>query len=114
MVLVILLVISLVIIAYQFVYRTRLKSPNTETNSAETTNDENNLQHNDDTANGIDDIANGIDDIANDIADDYEQVDNEQSTYTALKRRGPGEKDDDHVYAHLINQVPQNVFETRV
>ena len=80
------MVISLVVSAY-FVYQTRLKSSSTEA-KPETTNSENNPRHiYDDTADG-----------------NYEQVDDEQSTYTALKRPGPGEKDDDHVYAHL-NQV---------
>ena len=37
---------------------------------------------------------------------DYEQVENEQSTYTALKK--PGERDDDdHVYSHL-NEVDKD------
>ena len=35
----------------------------------------------------------------------YEQVENEQSTYTALKK--PGERDDDHVYSHL-NEVDKD------
>ncbi len=48
-----------------------------------------------------------------DIPDEnYEQVDDEQSTYTALKRPGPGEIEDSHVYAHL-NPVPQNVSENQ-
>ena len=89
-VLAILLVISLVIIAY-FVYQTRLKSSSTEP-KPETTNDENNSQHIYDTP-----VTNN------------EQANNEQSTYAALKRPGPGEVDDDHVYAHL-NQVLQNVY----
>jgi hypothetical protein len=58
----------------------------------ETTNDENNSRH-------IYDIP-----VSN-----YEQVDDEQSPYTtALKRPGPGEANDDHLYGHL-NQVVQNV-----
>ena len=39
------------------------------------------------------------------IQDDanYEQVENEESTYTALKRPGPGEEENDvHLYTHLI------------
>ena len=71
-------------------YQTRLKSSSTEP-KPETTNDENNSRH-----------IYEIPDTNN------EQADNEQSTYTALKRPGPGEVDDDHVYAHL-NQVLQNV-----
>ncbi len=35
----------------------------------------------------------------------YEHVDDEQSKYTALKRAGPGEVYDGHLYAHL-DQVP--------
>ena len=87
----ILLVISLVIISY-FVYQTRLKSQSTEAKQ-ETTNEENKPSH-------IYDIP-----VTNN-----EQANNEQSTYAALKRPGPGEEGDGHVYAHL-NQVPQNVYE---
>jgi flagellar basal body-associated protein FliL len=36
----------------------------------------------------------------------YEQVDDEQSTYTALNRRG--EVSDDHLYAHLY-EITQNM-----
>ena len=87
----ILLVISFVIIAY-FIYQTRRpKASNTEAN-VETTNDENNSRHIYDTP-----VSN------------YEQGDDEQSTYTALKRPGPGEANDDHIYGHL-NQVLQNVY----
>ncbi len=70
-----------------FVYQARLKSSNTAEAKQETTNDKNNSGH-------IYDIPEK----------NYEQVDNEQSTYTALKRPGPGEVDDGHVYAHLISQ----------
>jgi hypothetical protein len=38
----------------------------------------------------------------------YEQVDDEQSTYTALKRPGPGAVNEDHLCGHL-NQMLQNV-----
>ena len=92
-VLAILLVISLVIIAY-FVYQTRLKSPSTVAKQ-ETTNDEGNSRH-------IYDIP-----VTNN-----EQADDEESTYTALKRPGPGEVDDGHVYAHL-NEVVQNVYQNQ-
>ncbi len=92
-VLVILLVISFVIIAY-FVYQTRLKSPSTDA-KPETANDENNSRHIYDTP-----VTNN------------EQENNEQSTYAALKRPGPGEVDDGHVYAHL-NQVLQNVYQNQ-
>ncbi len=92
-VLAILLVISLVITAY-FVYQTRFKSSSTEP-KPETTNDENNPRHNYEIP-----------------VSKNEQVDDEQSTYTALKRPGPGEVDDGHVYAHL-NQVLQNIYENQ-
>ena len=39
----------------------------------------------------------------------YEQGDDEQSTYTALQRSGPEKGNDDHLYGHL-NQVRQNVY----
>ena len=45
----------------------------------------------------------------------YEQVGNEQSTYTALKK--PGERDDDdHVYSHLneVNKECMNQKETGI
>jgi hypothetical protein len=91
-VLTILLVISFVITGY-FIYQTRrLKSSNTEAN-VETTNDENNSRR-------IYDIP---------VSTNYEQVDDEKSTYTALKRPGPGEVNDDHLYGHL-NQVGQNIY----
>ena len=32
----------------------------------------------------------------------YEQGDDEQSTYTALQRSGPGKANDDHLYGHLL------------
>ncbi|CAB4006567.1 Receptor-type tyrosine- phosphatase delta, partial [Paramuricea clavata] len=90
-VLAILLAISFVIIAY-FIYQTRrLKSSNVEAN-AETTNDENNSRH-------IYDVP-----VSN-----CEHVEDEQSTYTALKRPAPGEVNDDHLYGHL-NQVLRNVY----
>ena len=59
----------------------------------ETTNDENNSRR-------IYDIP---------VSTNYEQVDDEKSTYTALKRPGPGEVNDDHLYGHL-NQVGQNIY----
>ena len=85
--------ISLVIVAY-FVYQTRFKPPRTKVKQ-EPTNDENNSRHIYDTP-----VTNN------------EQANNEQSTYAALKRPGPGEVDDDHVYAHL-NQVLQNVYQNQ-
>ncbi len=85
--------VSLVIIAY-FVYQTRIKSQSTEA-KRETTNGESKSRH-------IYDIPET----------NNEQANNEQSTYAALKRPGPGEVDDGHVYGHL-NQVPQNVYENQ-
>jgi hypothetical protein len=43
---------------------------------------------------------------------DYENVEDDHSTYTALKRPGPGEPSDDHVYASL-NQAAKNVEKTQ-
>jgi hypothetical protein len=48
---------------------------------------------------------------------DIEQVEDEESTYTALKRPGPGEEENDgHLYAHLnevhtdyVNQTPEKI-----
>ena len=85
--------ISLVIVAY-FVYQTRFK-PLSTGGKQETTTDENNSRHIYDTP-----VTNN------------EQANNEQSIYTALKRPGPGEVDDGHVYAHL-NQVLQNVYQNQ-
>jgi hypothetical protein len=50
-------------------------------------------------------------------APDSEQVEDEESTYTALKRPGPGEEENDgHLYTHLIevhkdyvNQTPEKI-----
>ncbi len=83
--------ISLVIIAY-FVYQSRFKPPSTEAKPA---NDESNSR-----------------DIYNIPVTNNEQANNEQSICTALKRPGPGEVDDGHVYAHL-NQVLQIVYENQ-
>ena len=33
----------------------------------------------------------------------FEEVENEQSTYTALKKPGERDDDDDHVYTHLLD-----------
>ena len=83
----ILLVISFVIIAY-FIYQVRrLKS--SKTNPENTKNEDRN------NSKEIDE--NPENDDAN-----YEEVENEESTYTALKRPGPGEEENDvHLYAHL-------------
>ena len=86
-VLAILLVILCVILAY-FIYRIRrLKLPkeNSENKSKERNNSK-------------DIYENPVKDDGN-----YEQVENEQSTYTALNRSRKDENDD-HFYAHL-NEV---------
>jgi hypothetical protein len=70
------------VIAY-LIWRTRVKSPNTEQRQ-ETTNGPSNSAH-------IYDIP----------LNNYEGVADDHSTYTALKRPAPGEASDDHVYAHL-------------
>ena len=90
----ILLDISFVIIAY-LVYQTRrLKSSSTEEN-AEKTDEENYSRHSYDIPEN----------------NNCEHVDDEHSTYTALKRPDPAEEDD-HLYGHL-NQVP-NVYVDQV
>ena len=81
----ILLVISFVIIAY-FIYQIRrLKS--SKANSENKSKDRN--------------ISKDIYENPDKIKD--EQVENEESTYTALQRTGK-DKNDDHFYAHL-NEV---------
>ncbi|CAB3981683.1 Receptor-type tyrosine- phosphatase delta, partial [Paramuricea clavata] len=85
----ILLVIVGTIIALYFICQNhRRKSSSTKAN-VEKTNDVSNSQY------IYDDVGN------------YEQVDDEQSTYTGLNR--PGEVIDDHLYAHL-NDVTQNMY----
>ena len=88
-VLAILLFISLVIIAY-FIYQIRrLKS--SKASPENKSKDRNNSEVIDENPNNDD--AN------------YEDLENEESTYTALKRPGPGEEENDsHLYAHL-NEV---------
>ncbi|XP_028402632.1 uncharacterized protein LOC114525467 [Dendronephthya gigantea] len=88
-VLIILLVILLIIIVYLFHRVHRLKSSSTTGNLERKTKD---------SSKDIYENPN------KDDVDNYEQVENEQSTYTALKR--PGKDEDDHVYGHL-NQRPQ-------
>jgi cytoskeletal protein RodZ len=86
-VLAILLVISFVIIAYFIYQNRRLKSS--------TSNPEN-------TKNEGRNNAEEIDENPDNDAANYEEVENEESTYTALKRPGPGEEENDvHLYAHL-------------
>jgi uncharacterized protein (UPF0333 family) len=85
----VLVVILVVIIALYFIRQNRRrKSSSTEAN-VEKTNEVSNSQY------IYDDVGN------------YEQVDDEQSTYTALNK--PGEVSDDHLYAHL-NEVTQNMY----
>ena len=84
----ILLVIVGAIIALYFICQNhRRKSSSTKAN-VEKTNEVSNSQH------IYDDVGN------------YEQVDDEQSTYRGLNK--PGEVIDDHSYAHL-NEVTQNM-----
>jgi hypothetical protein len=86
-VLAILLVISFVIIVYLIYQVRRLKSskPNPENTKNEDRND-----------------SEEIDENPNNDDANYEDVENEQLTYTALKRPGPGEEENDvHLYAHL-------------
>jgi hypothetical protein len=87
-VLAILLFISFVIIAY-FIYQIRrLKS--SKASPENKSKDRNNSKEIDENP-------------GNDA--NYEKVENEESTYTALKRPGPGEEENDgHLYAHL-NEV---------
>ena len=90
-VLAILLVISLAITAYLIYKIYRLKS------SKKNPENKKNKERND----SKDDYV-----IPATQYENYEQVENEQSTYTALKK--PGERDDDnHVYFHL-NEVQKN------
>ena len=87
-VLAILLVISFAIIAYLIYQNRRRKS--SKANPENKSKDRNNSK----------DIYENPDKIQDDA--NYEEVENEESTYTALKRPGPGkEENDDHLYAHL-------------
>jgi flagellar basal body-associated protein FliL len=88
-VLAILLGISFVIIAYFIYQNRRLKS--SASNPENKSKDRNNSK----------DIYENPDKIQDDA--NYEQVENEQPTYTALKRTGKDENDD-HLYSHL-NEV---------
>ena len=87
-VLVILLVIACAVIAY-LMYKNRVKSPNNEPKH-ETINDQTN--------------STNIYDMP---LNNYENAENDHSTYTALKRPASGESSDDHVYTHL-NQPLKN------
>jgi FtsZ-interacting cell division protein ZipA len=85
----ILVVILVVIIALYFIcQKRRRKSSSTEANVEKT--------------NEVSDPQYIYEDVGN-----YEQVDDEQSTYTALNK--PGGVIDDHLYAHL-NEVTQNMY----
>ena len=83
------MVISCVVNVY-FIYQTRIKSQKTD--GKPETNDEINSRNNQDIP-----LDNN----------DYENVEDDHSTYTALKRPGPGEPSDDHIYASL-NQAANN------
>ncbi len=92
-VLAILLVILCVILAYFIYQNRRLKS------SKENPDDNKDKERNDSK-----DIYEDPDKVKDD--GNYEQVENEQSTYTALNRSRKDENDD-HSYAHL-NEVHKN------
>ena len=86
-VLIILVIILLVILAY-FIYQNRRRK-SLKANPENKSEDKNNSEEIDE---------NPDNDDAN-----YELVENEGSTYTALKRPGPGEEESDgHLYTHLI------------
>ncbi|CAB4027794.1 Receptor-type tyrosine- phosphatase delta [Paramuricea clavata] len=93
-VLIILVIILLVALAY-FIYQIRrLKS--SKANLENKCKDRNNSKEIDENLDNDD---------ANYDHANYEEVENEESTYTALKRPGPGEEENDvHLYAHL-NEV---------
>ena len=84
-----LLVISFVIIAYLTYQNRRLKS--SKANPENKSRDRNNSK----------DIYENPDKIQDDA--NYEQVENEQSTYKGLEKTGE-EENDDHLYSHL-NEV---------
>ena len=86
-VLAILLVISFVIIAYFIYQNRRLKSSKAKPDNK--SKDRNNSEE--------------IDENPENDDGNYETVEKEESTYTALKRPGPGEEENDgHLYTHLI------------
>ena len=88
----ILLIISFVIITYLIYQNRRLKSSKA---NPENKNKDINISEEIDENPDIDDV-------------NYEDVENEESTYTALKKPGPGEEENDgHLYAHL-NEVHTN------
>ena len=91
-VLAILLVILCVILAYYIYQIRRLKSSKA------------NPENKDKERNNSKDIYENPDKVKDD--GNYEQVENEQSTYTALNRSRKDENDD-HFYAHL-NEVHKN------
>ena len=91
-VLAILLAIALVIIAYFIYQNRRFKS----------------LKANPENRNNETNVSKDIYEIPAKDDGNYEQVENEQSTYTALK--SPGQRDDDnHVYCHLNEVQTSNV-----
>ena len=86
----ILLIISVVINIAYFIYQNR-RPKSSKAKPESKSKDRNNSK----------DIYENPDNIQHDA--DYEQMENEQSTYTALKRTGK-EENDDHLYSHL-NEV---------
>ena len=84
-----LLIISLVILTYFIYQNRRLKS--SKANPENKSRDRNNSK----------DIYENPDKIQDDA--NYEQVENEQSTYKGLEKTGK-EENDDHLYSHL-NEV---------
>jgi hypothetical protein len=86
-VVIIFLITSFLIIAYLIYQNRRLKS--IKENSENKSKDKNNFK-------GIYENPDKVKEDAN-----YEQVEDEQSTYTVLKRTG--KEDDDHLYGHLNN-----------
>ncbi|CAB3990869.1 receptor-type tyrosine- phosphatase S-like isoform X2 [Paramuricea clavata] len=92
-VLAILLIISVVINIAYFIYQNR-RHKSSKANPENESRDRNNSK----------DIYENPDKIKDDA--NYEQVESEQSTYTALKRTGKDENDD-HLYGHL-NEVHED------
>ena len=92
-VLAILLLIALVIIAYLVceIKSSRVKSPTTKVKQETKNNESNPKPHIYDTP---------------DPSDPYQNSENELATYTDLKV--PGQRDDDHMYAHLQPHIYAN------
>ena len=89
------MIILCIVIAY-LVHRIRVKPPIAEEKQTRTM-DENGLRN------------------IYDVDSNYEEIDDDHSTYTALQRPAPGESSEDHVYAHLnqaLNNIQKNQRET--